>query len=92
MHAIFRWYPDPSLADVLAQHADGVRATLAGVDGVRAYYLVRTDQGTVAVTVCDDEETALRSSSVAAAWLRDNLPDLEVAPPNASAGEVVVSL
>lgn len=92
MHATFRWYADPSFADVLAEHADSVREVIGGVAGLRGYYVVKTDQGTVSVTVCDDEAGAARSSELAAAWIRENLPDLEIAAPNISSGEVAVSI
>jgi hypothetical protein len=91
MHATFRWYPDPSLADELAGHADAIRALIGEIPGFQAYYLVRTDQGTVSVTVCDDEDGTAASSRVAADFIRTNLPDLEIAAPNASSGEVVIS-
>ena len=92
MHAAFRWYPDPAFADVLAEHADAVRAEIGKVAGVRAYYLVRTEQGTVAVTVCDDEAGAAESTAVASAWVKENLPDLQVAAPNVSSGEVGIAV
>ncbi|MGL6278135.1 MAG: hypothetical protein ACRC50_01085 [Gaiella sp.] len=91
MHATFRWYPDSALADHLADHADAIRAVIGEVPGVQAYYLVRTEQGTVSVTVCDDEEGTAASSRVAAEFIRANLPDLEVAAPNISSGEVVIA-
>ncbi len=92
MHATFRWYPDPSLADVLASHADAIRAVIGEVPGFRSYTLVKTDQGTVTVTVCDDEAGTAESTRIAGEWLRANLPELEIAPPNVSSGAVLIAV
>jgi hypothetical protein len=90
VHATLRWYPDASLADALAARADDIRAVIGEVDGFRAYYLVKGDQGTISITVCDDEAGTSASNRVAAEWLRENLPDLAVGAPNIAAGDVVI--
>lgn len=92
MHATVRWYPDSSLADALAARADEIRAVVGEVPGFRSYYLVRSDKGTLSVTVCDDEAGTTASNRVAAEWLASNLPDLAVAAPNIAAGDVVISV
>lgn len=93
MHAVLRSYPgNPELADALAARADEVKAAISGVPGVRAYYLVRTADGTVSITVADDAAGTEASNATAASWLRENMPDLAVSPPQTSAGEVVMSL
>lgn len=91
MHATLRWYPDPSLADALAARADEIRAVISAVPGFQAYYLVKGDQGTISITVCDDEVGTAASNQVAADWLKENMPDLAVGAPNIAAGEVVLS-
>lgn len=91
MHATFRWYEDPSLADALASRADEIKAVLTQVPGLRSYSIVRTDQGTVTTTVCDDEMGTAESTRVAREWMLANLPDLAVTPPNVSAGDVVLA-
>jgi hypothetical protein len=45
----------------------------------------------VSVSVYDNESGASESNSTAAAWLRENMPDLPGATPEISAGEVVVT-
>jgi hypothetical protein len=93
MHAVLRSYPGNSeLADALAARADEVKAVISDVPGVRGYYLIRTAEGTVSVTVADDAAGTEASNAAAASWLRENLPDLAVGPPQTSAGEVVISL
>ncbi len=90
MYASVRTYDDPSLAAALAARADEVRAVISAIPGFRAYYLVEGDGSTVSVTVCDDQAGAEESTRVAAGWLRENMPDLGLAPPNVVAGPVVL--
>lgn len=92
MHATTRWYTDPSLADTLAARADDIRAVIGEVPGLRAYYLVKTDQGTLTVTVCDDEAGTAASTRVAAEWIAANLGDLSVSPPSVASGEVLLDV
>jgi hypothetical protein len=93
MYATLRWYGgNTELADQLAARADDVRHVIGGVEGVRGYYLIRTDGGTVSVTVADDQSGAEASNSAAAEWLKENLPDAAANPPQVSMGEVVVNL
>lgn len=92
MHATMRYYHgNPGLADQLAARADDVRALLRGVSGFQAYYLVRLDDATVSITVCDDEAGTEESTQVAAGWIRENLPELAASPPMVSAGTVTLS-
>jgi hypothetical protein len=92
MHATLRWYPDSTLADGLAARADEIRSVIGEVPGFQAYYLVKGDQGTISITVCDDEAGTTASNQVAASWLRENMPDLGGGAPNIAAGEVVISV
>jgi len=93
MYATLRWYSgNVELADRLAARADEIRAAIGGVEGLRAYYLVRTDGGTVSVTVADDRSGAEESNEVAARWIRENMPDVSASPPSTSMGEVVLSM
>ena len=91
MYASVRTYSDPSLADALAARADEIRAVIGQVPGFRSYALVRGDDATVSVTICDDQGRAEESNRVAADWLRANMPDLRAAAPSVVAGSVVIS-
>ena len=64
---------------------------VSGIDGFKAYYLVRTADGTVSVSVYDNEAGANESNSAAANWIRENLPEPGGTAPRVSAGEVVIS-
>jgi hypothetical protein len=91
MYASIRRYAgDVALADRLVEHEDEVRALISGVPGFRAYYLVRGDEATASITICDDRAGAEESNKVAAGWLRENLSDVAVAPPELTAGDIVI--
>lgn len=93
MHATFRYYTEGTdLVDGLIANESAVRDLIGGIAGVRAYYLVRTGDSAVSVTVTDDEAAGAESSRVAAGWIAENLPQLTGSPPQISSGEVVVSL
>ncbi len=92
MYATVRTYSGGSgLADALVSHEADVKSLVSGIDGFRAYYLVRTADGTVSISVYDDEAGANESNRAAADWIRENLPELGGSAPQVSAGEVVIS-
>jgi hypothetical protein len=92
MYAVIRAYPGNSeLADKLAEREGDVRQLLTGIDGFKAYYLLKLAEGTSTISVFDDQAGADESTRVAAAWLAENLPDLNVAPPYVTAGEVTIA-
>ncbi len=91
MYAIVRTYAgNRDLADTLAEHADDIRQVIGGINGFRAYYLLKTGDGTTSISVFEDQAGAEESNRAAAAWLAENLPDLNVAPPQVTAGEAVI--
>ena len=91
MYAVIRAYAGNSdLADALVQREDDVRQLIGGIKGFKAYYLLKLTEGTSTVSVFEDREGAEESSRVAAAWLTENLPDLNVAAPYVTAGDVLM--
>jgi heme-degrading monooxygenase HmoA len=91
MYATIRRYENnPDLADRLAARSDEVKALISGVPGFRAYHLVRSNDGTASVTVCDEQAGAEETNRIAAEWLRENMPDAVSAAPQVTAGEVVI--
>jgi hypothetical protein len=93
VHATVRNYRGSSdLIDLLVENEDAVRSLISGIDGFRAYYLVRTDDGGLSISVFDDEAGAEESNRVAADWVRENASDVRPDPPEVSAGEVVIAL
>ena len=92
MHPTMRYYHcNTEIADQIAGREDDVKAVISAVPGFRAYYLVRLDDATVTITVCDDEAGTAESTRVAGEWLRENLPDVAGSPPMVSSGTVVLS-
>lgn len=92
MYATVRTYSaGPELADALVSNEADVKSLLSGIDGFKAYYLVRTPDGAVSVSVYGNEAGANESTNAAASWIRENLPELGSSAPQVSAGEVVIS-
>jgi hypothetical protein len=92
MYAVIRAYTGNSdLADRLAKHEEDIRQVIGGIKGFKAYYLLKLSEGTSTISVFDDQEGAEESSRAAAAWLAENLPDLNVAAPYVTAGEVLAA-
>jgi hypothetical protein len=91
MYATIRAYAgNRDLADTLAGHKDEIRQLISGINGFKAYYLLKIDEGTTTISVFEDKAGAEESNRAAAAWLAENLPDLNVAAPYVTAGEVLV--
>jgi hypothetical protein len=92
MYAVIRAYAGNSdLADTLAEHEEEIRQVIGGINGFKAYYLLKLAEGTSTISVFENQEGAEESSRAAAAWLAENLPDLNVASPYVTAGEVSVA-
>jgi len=91
MYASVRTYTgNRDLADTLAERAAEIRQVIGGIDGFSAYHLLKTGEGTTSISVFDDQAGADESNRAAAAWLAENLPDVNVAAPQVTAGEVVL--
>ncbi|HST17735.1 MAG TPA: hypothetical protein VLK36_08705 [Gaiellaceae bacterium] len=91
MYAVIRAYTgNDELADRLAERSEDVRQLISGINGFKAYYLLKLAEGTSTVSVFEDQAGAEESNRVAAAWLAENLPDLSVAAPYVTAGEVLL--
>ena len=91
MYGTVRIYTGSELADSLIENESEVKRILSEIDGFKAYYLIRTADGTTSVSVYENETGAAESNRAAAAWIGENLPDLAVAAPQVSVGEVVLS-
>jgi heme-degrading monooxygenase HmoA len=91
MYATVRTYSgSPELADALVSNEADVKSLISEIDGFNAYYLVRTADGAVSISVYDSEAGTNESTSAAANWIRENLPELSGSAPQVSAGEVVI--
>ena len=76
MYAVVRTYSGQGAAelfDLLGQREDDVKALMAGVPGFVSYTAVRSGDGGVAVTVCEDKTGAEESTRRAAQWVKENV-------------------
>lgn len=92
MYVTMRYYAgNTTLADELAERSDEVKSVIGGIAGFSAYYLVAIEGATVSITVCEDQAGAEESTRAAAAWIKENMPELSAAPPMVSGGETTIS-
>jgi hypothetical protein len=93
MFASIRKYTGaPTLADELVTRQDEIQAVLRRVAGFHAYYLLKTGDGAISMTLCEDRAGAEESNRVAANWLKDKLPTFATRAPEVSTGEVRIHL
>lgn len=93
MFASIRKYNQaPTLADELAKRQDEIKAALAPIAGFHAFYLVKTGDGAISMTVCENRTGAEESNRVAATWLKDKLPTFATRPPEVWTGELRIEL
>ncbi|WP_243303853.1 hypothetical protein [Geothrix oryzisoli] len=89
MHTVIRGYAGhQGLADELKRRGKDIEAELSSVPGFIAYYLLKTDDGALSITICEDPRSCDESTRRAAAWLGRNLPDLKLHPPQVVEGAV----
>lgn len=95
MYALSRNYSGPGtkeLFDLLEERKSEIETRLRGVDGFVAYTLIRTNEGGVSLTVCQDQDGTDQSSQVVREWIKTNAADLNTNPPTVSKGTVILHL
>jgi hypothetical protein len=76
VYAVVRTYSGQGaveLFELLEQREEDVKALMTGVPGFVSYAAVRSGDGGVAVTVCEDKAGTDESSRLAAEWVKENL-------------------
>ncbi len=94
MYAVVRTYSGQgadSLFNLLERRKAEVESVIRAVSGFQSYTLIRTDDGGVTVTVCQDKAGTDESMQVARDWIQKNAEDL-AGPPSVSEGLVVLHL
>ena len=92
MYATVRIYAGHrGLADALVDNESEVKRIISEIDGFEAYYLVRTAEGAVSISVYENETGAEESNRAAAAWIGENLAEFAGATPQVAAGGVVIN-
>ncbi len=95
MYAVVRNYSGSGakqLFDLLDERKAEVESVIRSVSGFVSYSLIRTDDGGVTVTVCEDKTGTDESVQVARDWIQTNASDLGVNPPSISEGRVALLL
>jgi hypothetical protein len=95
MHAVMRAYSGKGakeLIDLVVKNKKDVEKLIGGIKGFVGYYIVRTDEGGVTISVYKDKAGSDESVRVAREWVKKNAADLSVAPPKVSEGEVALHI
>ena len=92
MHAIVRTYSGQGaseLFDQLEQRNEEVKELIGGVPGFVSYTALRSGEGGLTVTVCQDKTGTDESSRRAAEWVKENI-SATANPPAITEGGTVV--
>jgi hypothetical protein len=92
MYAVVRTYSGQGaseLFDLLGQREEDVKALITGVPGFVNYAALRSGDGGLTVTVCEDKAGTDESSRRAAEWVKENVSST-VDPPAITEGETVL--
>ena len=90
--SIRKYNGQPLLVDELLKRRDDIHSVLRPIKGFRSYYLLKTSDGAVSMTVCEDKLGVDESNRVAANWLKDKLPTFANHTPEIITGEVMMYL
>jgi hypothetical protein len=88
MHTVIRRYEGvEDTAEVARRAVAEFGPTLSGQPGFQGYWVVDAGGGVLAtITVFETEQAAVDSTSAAAGWIRDNMPELAPNAPQVTAG------
>jgi hypothetical protein len=92
MYAVVRTYSGQGASevfDVIGQRAEDVKALIGGVPGFVTYAAVRSGDGGVTVTVCEDKAGTDESSRRAAEFVKGNV-STAANPPAITEGNTVL--
>ncbi|QRM27629.1 hypothetical protein [Microvirga sp. VF16] len=95
MHAVIRTYSGEGakeLFDLLETRKSDVESLIRTVKGFVGYSLIRTGEGGVSVTVCQDKAGTDESMQRAKEWIGKNASDIGVSAPKVSEGPVILQL
>jgi magnesium-transporting ATPase (P-type) len=95
MYAVVRNYSGQGakeLFDLLEQRKSEVETIIRSVTGFVSYTLLRSEDGGVTVTVCQDKTGTDESMRVAKEWIQENASDIGSSPPSVSEGSVMLQL
>jgi hypothetical protein len=89
MYTVIRTYTgNPGIADEFKKHTKDIESLINTVPGFVAYYMIKTADGAASITVCEDRTGCDESTKRAATYIRENLSNLKINPPQITSGEV----
>ncbi len=92
MYAVIRSYSGQGASDVfdvIEQRAEDVESLIRGVPGFVSYTAVRSGDGGVTVTVCEDKAGTEESTRRAAEFVRENV-SAAGSPPTVTEGDTAL--
>jgi hypothetical protein len=92
MHAVVRTYSGKGakeLFDVLEKRKADVETLIRPIKGFVSYTLVRSGDGGLSVTICQDKAGTDESVKVARDWIAKNAGNTGVGAPKVSEGPVI---
>ena len=95
MYTVIRSYSGSgagALIDLMEEKSEEVENIIRGVSGFVSYSLVRTSDGAVSVTVCEDKAGTDESLKVARDWIQEHGAHLNTSPPSVTEGSNVLQL
>ncbi len=94
MYAVIRHYTGRGASELFEEircMQEEVEGVIRGVPGLVSYTLLRTGDGGISVTVCQDKAGTDESGRVAAEWIRQN-STASANPPVISEGDTILQL
>jgi hypothetical protein len=95
MHTVIRSYSGSGatgLIDLLEDKKDEVESLIRAVAGFVSYSLIRTDDGGISVTICQDKAGTDESLQLAKEWIQEHGSHLSVGPPAVAEGSNILQL
>jgi restriction endonuclease Mrr len=95
MHAVVRTYSGEGakeLFDLLEKRKSDVESLMRSVKGFVSYSLVRTGDGGITITACQDKGGTDDTIQKAKDWIGKNASDIGASAPKVSEGPVILQL
>jgi hypothetical protein len=95
MHTVIRNYSGSgatALFDTLEERKGEVESLMRAVTGLASYSLIRTADGGISVTVCQDKAGTDESLKLAKEWIQENGANLDLSPPTVAEGSNILQL
>jgi hypothetical protein len=95
MHAVVRTYSGAGaneFFDLLEKRSAEIDPLIRSVPGFVSYSIIRTADGGITVTVCEEKTGVDESIRIAREWIQENASEMGLAAPTISEGRVAMHL